>query len=102
MNERRQSYNERQIVPRETKKGSPVGPVPLGMDSDQFDYTDEVNDNTSGDDSVEPTQLPAPRNLVIKNQTIRFGPDGTQYVDVVVEFDDVENAASYESRVAAL
>lgn len=96
---KRQSEHERQIVPREQKKGSPVGGVPTGLDSGSFQYTDLDNDLSDGNSETEALELEAPKNLRVKSQVIKFSPDGAQTTDVVFEFDSVEGAREYELRI---
>lgn len=97
---RKQSITDHQIVERRKQAGLPVGGTP---NIKNYEYRGTPATDVSDDVNapVEPrTTLKAPRNLTVKSQTIRFAPDGTQYVTVVVEFDEVPGAEFYESRIA--
>lgn len=50
----------------------------------------------------ETNTLLAPTNITILSQTVKFGSDGTQFVDVVVGFTDVVGANNYEVRLTRL
>lgn len=52
---------------------------------------DSINDGT---------RLATPSSItVVTPQTVRFAPDGTQVVDVILEIADVEGATNYDVRV---
>ena len=100
MSTRKQSLTSDEIVSREKDVRLPSAGVP-GIQNFQYSgvsrtqLPNDVNDNTETTET-----LAAPGNLEVVAQTIRFAPDGTQYVTVVVEFDEVTNATGYEARVA--
>lgn len=97
---RKQSLKDSRIVITESDSRLPTAGSPdiQGVrynPNPVLDIDDEAND-------VEPvvTTIEAPRNLEVVSQTIRFAPDGTQYVTVVVQFDEVDNAEYYETRIS--
>ncbi len=68
-----------------------IEPEPLGDDI----YVDETFDNDpSNEQTIQP--LVPPTNLRIKSQAVRFGPDGRQIVDTIIEWDEVLSADEYE------
>lgn len=100
MSERKQSLTSDQIVDREQDIGLPPAGVPNISNfkydgASNTDVPNDVNDKVEGVDV-----LPAPSNLEVVSQVIKFAPDGTQYVTVVIEFDEVANAEGYQSRIA--
>lgn len=102
MAERRQSINDSQIVSRQQDERLPAAGVPnianyRYLDEPANEIGEEINDVV-----IQAATLEAPRNLTVVSQTIRFASDGTQYVDVVVEFDEVDGAEGFEARVAKL
>lgn len=100
-NERKQSLNEQEVTSRTSRAGLPsAGTPPIGG----LDYTGapvEFVQPGKEDPTVDRRQvLPAPRNLEIVNQDITYAPDGTQYVTITLQFDNVEGAEDYEYRIA--
>lgn len=100
---RKQSITDDQVVKRRNKGKIPAAGSPgiEGLSSAGQDIISPVDGEPEGGGDDDQT-LVAPRNLKVISQRIRFAPDGTQYVTVVVEFDEVEGASSYESRVSKL
>jgi len=66
-----------------------------------IDNDEEDNDDTDPlDDSLESEELPAvPTNFTIVSATSRFGPDGSQIVDLIIEVEDVEDVIQYDVHV---
>lgn len=100
MGTRRQSIREDRLVitERDSRLPSAGSPAIQGYEYNPdpiLDVTDEVNDGEPIQTTIE-----APRNVEILSQTIKFAPDGTQYVTVVVQFDEVPNAQYYETRIS--
>lgn len=86
---------------------SPISTLPPGLDEGKY----VVNDGTESEvlyteldmpPVVETggTTLDVPQNVFIKSQTLRFNPDGSITVDVVVGFDEVKGALDYDVRSA--
>lgn len=97
---RRQSTRDDRIVitERESRLPSAGSPRIEGLGYDPEPILD-VNDTINDTDPIQ-TTIEAPRNVEILEQRIRFAPDGTQYVTVTVQFDEVENAQYYETRIS--
>lgn len=90
--------------------------VDTQLDSDEIPDTNTFEDDIVGDydgeDSYEKYLIDAntnateflqvPKNLTILDQEVRMVTGGSQVVDVVVGFDDVPGATTYEMRITKL
>jgi len=61
-----------------------------------------LTDNGSPESVLEQEDLPpsVPAIIGVKEQIIKFMPDGTAKIDVILEVQDVENAVEYDIRIA--
>ena len=93
---RRTNLTESEIVEETQKDVIPTANLPRGISGSYRDILGE-GDSESGD-GIE-VDLPPPTGLEIKSQTIGFTPDGRQFVDVVIEFNEVDGASNYDVRI---
>lgn len=49
-----------------------------------------------------PSLINPPESITLLQELVRFSPDGSAVVDVVIEISDVPGAAEYESREATV
>ena len=76
------------------------------MATDESDGTDEqvpvsvTVEDPYGSGSTDTTTLYPPNSVAVVSQTVRVVSGGTQVVDVVLEVEDVQGAASFEVKVA--
>ena len=97
---RKQSLTDAQIIKRggDDKFGAAGAPNMEG-----FSYRTDLGSGLGDGDISEPVlTLEAPRNLAVVSKVLSFAPDGSQIVTVVIEFDEVEGAEGYESRVSVI
>jgi hypothetical protein len=65
--------------------------------------TDPGNTPSTGSTGGTSSNLPDPPDSVrLVSQNVKFGPDGTQLVDIVIEWDAVPNAVDYEVRYSEI
>lgn len=99
LSERKQSINQSEVTSISSQAGLPVSDAPplsnVTYDGSGIEVTGQE------DPEVQPSRtLGAPRGLEIVSQSIKFAPDGTQYVTVVVSFDSVNGAEDYDYRIS--
>lgn len=69
----------------------PYSPV-LDIDMD--------SSGTPGDEGgTDNNALDTPNSFTVVDQQVRVAPDGTQFIDIVVDIGDVSGAESYEVRL---
>lgn len=69
-------------------------------DADIDSQTDTLSDDESQLDEEEADdELGVPGSFKIISQTVRTGPGGAQFVDIVIDVEEVEGAVKYEVRV---
>lgn len=96
--DRKTNLTESEIVKETPNKLLPTNSLPRGLPGEYRDVV-RTGDDAPGGNPGEGGDLNPPKNIKIKSQTIKFGPDGTQFVDVVVEFDEVDGASNYDVRI---
>jgi hypothetical protein len=107
-----------QIIPGRENKINPVSPLPIDLDPTQrslaldpiFTLQNPIVDQTIGDDFAfqsidsvitESDPTPAtPAILSVKEEIVKFMPDGTAKIDIILEIQDVNRAVEYDIRVA--
>jgi hypothetical protein len=98
---RKQSISNDQIVGTEGTIELPSGAIPS---IEGVRYIPEVINEGLVDSSIGSAsrirQLETPRDLKVEKQTIRFSPNGQQYVTVVVSFEGENLAIGHEVRIA--
>jgi hypothetical protein len=77
---------------------------PTAFDEFVIDDLNTINDagnNNNIDDGLEDSEdfIQVPEYVRIVEQQIRFAPDGTAVVDVIIEIDEVASATEYDVRV---
>jgi hypothetical protein len=99
LTDRKQSLNQSEITSTSTEAGLPVSDAPAIAN---LTYEGTGIEVTGQEDPEAQTirTLGAPRGVEVVSQSIRFAPDGTQYVTVVISFDDVNGADDYEFRIS--
>jgi hypothetical protein len=99
LSERKQSIKQSEVTSISTASGLPMADAPPLVD---LVYSGVGIDVTGQEDlEAQPTRtLESPRSLEIVSQSIRFAPDGTQYVTVVVSFETVDGANDYDFRIS--
>lgn len=81
-------------LPKNLDEGSVVT-----LDPYDLNESEQNSDLISDDDVTVIGDIDAPTGLRIKSQKMRFAPDGTAVVDVILEFPDVKGATKYEVRL---
>jgi hypothetical protein len=119
-----------QIIPGRRVQTNPNSPLPVDLDPAQRNLilepgttiSDPVADTGSGEfgsgeeaesplnstgntstESVLEQEDPVPSTpaiLSVKEQIIKFQPDGTAKIDLILEVQDIEDAVEYDIRVA--
>lgn len=76
---------------------------PTAFDEFTIDDLNTIDDaaNNIPDDELEDTEefIEVPQYVRIVDQQIRFSPDGTAVVDVIIEIEEVAAATEYDVRV---
>lgn len=104
-----------QIIPGRENRVNPGSALPVDLDPGQRGFstgTSAINTNTVdtlNDTAIQSTesviadsdQPPAtPAIISVKEQIVKFMPDGTAKVDVVLEIQDIAKAVEYDIRIA--
>lgn len=94
---------KREVAAKKTRV-DPLFVVPPGSE-DEFVYSSEMSDYDAFLDSDEGEgttsgELAVPQNFTIVEQILRRAPGGQQFVDVVIETDDIEGAVSIEFQIS--
>jgi hypothetical protein len=81
----------------------PEGLIDLQYEQDEYidgwdDAAEEIVDDTEIDDQAG-DQPDVPTNFTITQLPVRFGPDGSQIVDLLIEVEDVPEISNYEVHV---
>lgn len=98
---RRQSISSKEVVGTEGEVRLPSGAVPEIEGVRYFDApVDDGQTEGETGTSVTIVELETPSNLQVESQTIKFTPEGHQYVTVVVSFETEEAATGHEVRIA--
>lgn len=99
---RRQSISSKDVVGTNENITLPSSPV-NGISGVQY-FDAPVNDGQASDPDTGTggiiEQLATPRDLKIESQTVKFTPDGKQYVTIVVSFETEEAAIGHEVRIS--
>lgn len=102
------SVSDKRVVKTAPVEVSVISTLPPGLDEGQ--YRTYLDDDNGADDPVfldappaeygpgEGNLLDTPTEISIKSQTLRFAPDGSLVVDVVVSVSEVKGATNYELR----
>lgn len=102
------TVSDKRVVKTSPVEISPISALPPGLDEGR--YRTAMDDDATIDapiflDSPAAEYAPGTGNLLdtptdisIKSQTLRFAPDGTLVVDVVVSIGEVKGATNYELR----
>lgn len=96
--ERRTNITESEIINETPRDTLPSSNLPRGISGITRDIIRQRGEAPGGIPE-EDDELDYPGNIEIKNMIIGFAPDGRQVVDVVVEFDEVLGASTYDVRV---
>jgi hypothetical protein len=99
LSERKQSIKQSEVTSITSEAGLPVSDAPPLSNVSYSGVGIEVTGEEDPEAQSSRT-LGAPRGLEILSQDIRFAPDGTQYVTVVVSFDTVNGADDYDYRIS--
>ena len=110
-----------QIIPSRQIKTNPNTAMPVDLNPSQRNLTieqsvplgnvtmdpvtGEVLDqgSTTGTESTLQQEDPTPSTpaiISVKQQIVKFMPDGTAKIDVILEIQDIPNAVEYDIRVA--
>lgn len=110
-----------QIIPGRENRVNPITPLPIDLDPVQrsliippittatpipegqtASFLEETTSVQSTETMLaESDPMPAtPAILSVKQQIVKFMPDGTAKVDVILEIQDISNAVEYDIRVA--
>lgn len=101
MAKERTSKSDRQIVNTETLEDFPIQrALPSGIGGSYRDVLREIEevDEIGGGGDGE-NDLPPPNDIKVKSQTIRFTPEGTQVIDVVLTWEEIPGATNYEVKI---
>lgn len=102
------TVSNKRVVKTAPVEVSPLSTLPPGLDEGQ--YRVSVGDDETVDGGILLDAPPAeyapgtgnlldtPTDISIKSQTLRFAPDGSLVVDVVVSIGEVKGATNYELR----
>lgn len=102
------TISDKNVVRTAPVEVSPVSTLPPGLDEGQYrislgvEETElEFLDSPSAEyEAGTGNLLDTPTDISIKSQTLRFAPDGSIVVDVVVSVGEVKGATNYELRHA--
>lgn len=98
------SIDEHRVVPRDDSELAPFRTAPWGMTGGGYQDVGGGIGGTDGDrgDAENPNLPPdVPTGLRVVSQETKIGDDGRSVVDVVIEFDGIDDAVSYEVRFYA-
>jgi hypothetical protein len=78
-------------------------PLPDLSDEDLIEVEEIDLEQDFADDFVETLDEPddapdVPESFTVVDQIVRFAPDGSQVVDVIIEVEDVEGITKYDVR----
>lgn len=97
---RRTNLTESEIINETQRKVLPTARLPRGLPGE---YRDVLGDDQSPGEGGSPDEgegdLPPPTNIAVEDMEIGFTPDGTQYIDVTIGFDEVDGATNYDVKV---
>jgi len=101
------TISSKSVVKTAPVEVTPLSTLPPGLDEGQYVLIDGTESEVLVTELDMPpiveaggTTLDTPENVFIKSQTLRFFPDGTFVVDVVVSFDEVKGAEDYDVRIS--
>jgi hypothetical protein len=77
------------------------------VDVPELDVVDETTGegviydsfDDAGRDSTDNDTLPAPQSIEVVQQDVKFGPDGSVLVDVIIAVEEAPGITDYEVRV---
>ncbi len=64
---------------------------------EQFDTLDDDSSDIDEDSAYDEPDVPS--DITIVSQTVHTDPSGRQVVDVVIEFEDIDEAVKYDVRI---
>lgn len=96
--------SKRFIVPYEVDEMFDVPEDVIGLTHGEYVETEEWAEENDEfdviDDTMEATDAPeVPTGFTVVQQIVRFGPDGSQVVDLVLDVEDIEEIVKYDVRV---
>lgn len=81
----------------------PEGAIDLEYEADEFDDefedsgddlpSDETDTAVEGDDVLD-----TPTGFTVIQQVVRYGPDGGQIIDLIIETEDMDGVVAFEVR----